>query len=221
MVTVATLERVSSPPGPKLTVPVGWKTDFEVPAAGVTLTITVMVDGGLAPFFLGPPKATAVLPVALQTIWLPPATGVDAVQTPVPLLSNVGVGGLAPVMFKPVGTKIVNWRFGTAVPEVLLTVQVMFPACPTFGCGLAGFPVTATAAERVEVAGNGTVVCWLALAFANAVPASSVPLATTVLRMAWLWICTVTVMVDDAPAARDPWLQVTVITPVPPAVQVP
>ena len=73
----------------------------------------------------------------------------------------------------------------------------------------------------MEVAGNGTVVCWLALAFANAVPASSVPLATTELRMAWLWICTVTVMVVDAPATKDPWLQVTVITPEPPAVHVP
>ena len=78
-----------------------------------------------------------------------------------------------------------------------------------------------TAAERLEVAGNGTVVVRLVFAFAIAVPAASVPLATTELRMAWLWICTITVMVDDAPAAKEPWLHVTVITPVPPAVHVP
>lgn len=60
MVSVATLETVSIPPGPKLTVPVGWKTDFDVPAAGVTLMITVMVEGGLAPFFLAPPSVGVV-----------------------------------------------------------------------------------------------------------------------------------------------------------------
>ena len=47
IVKVATLGRVSVPPGPKVTVPVGWKTAFEVPAAGVTLMITVMVDTGM------------------------------------------------------------------------------------------------------------------------------------------------------------------------------
>ena len=100
---MATLGRVSVPPGPKLTVPVGWKTAFEVPAAGVTLMITVMVDGGLAPFFFDPPSVGVV-----QTNWLPPATGDAAVQEPVPPLSKVGVGGLGALMFKPVGTKITS-----------------------------------------------------------------------------------------------------------------
>lgn len=103
----------------------------------------------------------------------------------------------------------------------MLTFQVMASVCPTFGVGLWGVPVIPTAAERLEVAGNGTVVVRLAFAFASAVPAASVPLATTELRTAWLWICTITVMVDDAPAAKDPWLHVTVITPEPPAVHVP
>ena len=40
------------------------------------------------------------------------------------------------------------------------------------------------AVEILETTGNGTVVCWLAFAFANSVPAASVPLATTVLRIA-------------------------------------
>lgn len=181
IVKVATLDTVSVPPGPKVTVPVGWKTAFEVPAAGVTLMITVMVDGGLAPFFFGPPSVEVV-----QTNWLPPATGDAAVQLPVPPLSKVGVGGLGALMVSPVGTKIVNTTFGVGVVETLLTTQVMFPAWPTFGFGLCGFPVTETGAERVEIVGNGTVVCWLALAFASAVPAASVPLATTELRMAWL-----------------------------------
>ena len=95
--------RVSVPPGPKLTVPVGWKTAFEVPAAGVTLMITVMVDGGLAPFFFDPPNVGVV-----QTNCLPPATADAAVQEPVPLLSKVGVGGLGALMFSPVGTKITS-----------------------------------------------------------------------------------------------------------------
>ena len=199
IVKVATLGRVSVPPGPKLTVPVGWKTAFEVPAAGVTLMITVMVDGGLAPFFLGPPRVEV-----MQTIWLPPATGVDAVHEPVPLLSNVGVGGLGALMVRPVGMKIVNTTFGVCVVETLVTFHVMLSVCPTFGVGDWGVPVIPTGAERVEVAGNGTVVCRLVLAFASAVPAASVPLATTELRMAWLWICTVTVMVVEAPAFRTP-----------------
>lgn len=216
MVKVREFGRVSTPPGPNATVPLGWTAIFLIAAVGVTVVITVMVDGGLAPFFLGPPRVEV-----MQTIWLPPATGVDGEQEPVPPLSNVGVGGLGPVMVKPVGKKIVNWTFGVGVVERLLTFHVMLSDCPTFGVGLCGVPVIPTGAERVEVAGNGTVVVRLAPAFANAVPASSVPLATTELRMAWLWICTVTVMVDVAPAANDPWLQVTVITPMPPAVHVP
>ena len=65
-------------------------------------------------------------------------------------------------------------------------------------------PATETAVETVETAGNGTVVVRLAVAFANKVPAASVPLATTVLRIAWFWTCTITVMVDEAPAFRTP-----------------
>lgn len=178
--------------------------------------ITVMVDGGLAPFFLAPPRVGVV-----QTIWLPPGTGVDAVQEPVPPLSNVGVGGLGALMVKPVGMKIVNWTFGVGVVETLVTFHVMLSVCPTFGVGLWGVPVIPTAAERLEVAGNGTVVVRLAFELASGVPAASVPLATTELSTAWLWICTITVIVDDAPAARTPWLQVTVSTPAPPAVHVP
>ena len=78
-----------------------------------------------------------------------------------------------------------------------------------------------TGAERLETAGNGTVVVMLAFALAKSVPAASVPLATTELRTAWLWICTMTVTVDDEPGAITPWLQVTVITPAPPEVHVP
>jgi len=81
--------------------------------------------------------------------------------------------------------------------------------------------VIPTGAERLETAGNGTVVVMLAFALAKSVPAASVPLATTELRIAWLCICTMTVTVDDEPAAITPWLQVTVITPVPPEVHVP
>ena len=83
----------------------------------------VMVDGGLAPFFRGPPSVGVV-----QTIWLPPGTGVDAVQEPVPPLSNVGVGGLGLLMVKSDGMKIVNTTFGVGVVETLLTVHVIFPA---------------------------------------------------------------------------------------------
>ena len=138
-----------------------------------------MVDGGLAPFFLGPPRVGVV-----QTIWLPPGTGVDAVQEPVPPLSNVGVGGLGALMVKPVGMKIVNWTFGVGVVETLLTFQVMASDAPTFGVGLCGVPVTETGAEIVETAGRGTVVVMLAFALAKSVPAASVPLATTELSTA-------------------------------------
>ena len=100
---MATLGRVSVPPGPKGTVPLGWKTAFEVPAAGVTLMITVMVDTGFTPFFLEPPRVAVV-----QMNWLPPATADAAVQDPVPPLSKVGVGGLGALIFNPVGTKIAN-----------------------------------------------------------------------------------------------------------------
>lgn len=216
MVRVTEFGNVSIPPGPKATVPLGCTAMFLIAAVAVTDIITVMVDGGLAPFFLAPPRVEV-----MQTIWLPPATGVDAEQEPVPLLSNVGVGGLGALMVKPVGMKIVNWTFGVGVVETLVTFHVMLSVCPTFGVGLWGVPVIPTGAERVEVAGNGTVVVRLAFAFASAVPAASVPLATTELRMAWLWICTITVIVDVVPATKDPWLQVTVITPVPPAVHVP
>ena len=131
MVRVRELGRVSIPPGPKVTVPLGCTGIFLIAAVGVTVVITVMVDGGLAPFFLGPPRVGV-----MQTIWLPPGTGVDAEQEPVPPLSNVGVGGLGPVMVKPVGRKIVNWTFGVGVVETLLTFQVMASDCPTFGVGL-------------------------------------------------------------------------------------
>lgn len=103
MVKVSVFGSVSTPPGPKATVPLGWTGMFLIAAVAVRPVITVMVVGGFAPFFLGPPRVGV-----LQTIWLPPGTGVDAVQEPVPPLSNVGVGGLGPVMFKPVGMKIVN-----------------------------------------------------------------------------------------------------------------
>ena len=43
MATVAELARVSVPPGPKVTVPVGESVCPDVPAAGVTLTVTIMV----------------------------------------------------------------------------------------------------------------------------------------------------------------------------------
>ena len=199
MVRVTEFGNVSIPPGPKETVPLGCTAMFLIAAVAVTDIITVMVDGGLAPFFLAPPRVGVV-----QTIWLPPATGVDAVHEPVPLLSNVGVGGLGALMVRPVGMKIVNTTFGVCVVETLVTFHVMLSVCPTFGVGDWGVPVIPTGAERVEVAGNGTVVCRLVLAFASAVPAASVPLATTELRMAWLWICTVTVMVVEAPAFRTP-----------------
>ena len=103
-----------------MTVPLGWTGMFLIAAVAVTVVITVMVVGGLAPPFLGPPRVEVV-----QTIWLPPGTGVDAVQEPVPLLSNVGVGGLGALMVKPVGMKIVNWTFGVGVVDTLLTFQVM------------------------------------------------------------------------------------------------
>jgi hypothetical protein len=146
--------------------------------------ITVMVDGGLAPFFLGPPRVGV-----MQTIWLPPpGTGDDGEQEPVPLLSNVGVGGLGLLIVKSDGTKIVNTTFGVGVVETLLTVHVIFPAWSVgvvFGVGFWTLPVIPTGAERLEVAGKGTVVIWLPFAFARAVPAESVPLTTTELRMAW------------------------------------
>ena len=172
---------VSIPLGPKVTVPLGLTGIFLIAAVAVTVVITVMVDGGLAPFFLGPPRVGEV-----QTIWLPPGTGVDAVQEPVPPLSNVGVGGLGALMVKPVGKNIVNTTFGVGVVETLMTFQVMLSGAPTLGVGLCGVPVTETGAEMLEIAGNGTVVCRLVAEFANAVPAASVPLATTELRIAWL-----------------------------------
>jgi len=199
MVSVTEFGNVSIPPGPKVTVPLGWTAMFLIAAVAVVDTITVMVEGGLAPFFLAPPRVGVV-----QTIWLPPATGVDAVQEPVPLLSNVGVGGLGALMVMPVGMKIVNWTFGVGVVETLVTLYVMVFVCPTFGVGLCGVAVIPTGAERLVVAGNGTVVVRLVFAFASAVPAASVPLATTELRTAWLWICTITVMVVEPPAFRTP-----------------
>lgn len=218
IVTLAVLDTVSVPPGPKVTVPVGWSGTPLAAAVGDTLIITVMFEGGLAPFFLGPPSVEVV-----QTIWFPPGTAEEAVQLPVPPLSKVGMGGLGALMVSALGTKIVNTTFGVGVVETLLTVHVMFPAWGgvVFGVGFCGLPVTETGAEIVETAGNGTVVVKLALAFANAVPAASVPLATTEFSSAWFCICTMTVMVDDVPAARTPWLQVTEITPVPPEVHVP
>ena len=77
MVRVTEFANVSIPPGPKVTVPLGWTAMPLIAAVGVTVVITVMVDGGLAPFFLPPPNVGVV-----QTIWLPPATGVDAEQEP-------------------------------------------------------------------------------------------------------------------------------------------
>jgi hypothetical protein len=103
MVRVNVLGNVSMPPGPKVTVPLGWTGTFLIAAVAVTVVITVMVVGGLAPFFLDPPRVEV-----MQTIWLPPGTGVDAEQEPVPPLSNVGVGGLGPLRVKPVGKNIVN-----------------------------------------------------------------------------------------------------------------
>src|ERR1700686_812998 len=196
MVRVRLFGSVSMLPGPKVTVPVGLKTPA---AGGVTFTVTIMTDGGLTPFFLEPPK------VGVVQVMVPPlAGGTTPVQVATPRLSTVTMMEL---MVRPAGTKLVKTTFGAGVVDTLAMVQTMFPACPRFGLGACGFPVMETGAETTDGAGNGTVVVMLAVAFANAVPAASVPLATTELRSAWFWICTITVMVDVAPAAKEPWLQ--------------
>src|SRR5216683_3939734 len=66
--TVALFGRVSTPPGPNVMVPVELNTvPFTVPAGFVTLTVTISVCGGLAPFFVEPPRAAVVT-------WMDPPT---------------------------------------------------------------------------------------------------------------------------------------------------
>jgi hypothetical protein len=55
--TVFELGNVSVPPGPNVTVPITLNTAFDVPAAGVTFWVMIMVCGGFAPFLVDPPSA--------------------------------------------------------------------------------------------------------------------------------------------------------------------
>ena len=139
---------------------------------------------------MDPPRAAVGLDavaVTEQTNCIPetPFTvaAVPAPQTAEPPLFTVTVGGFK-LLVNPLGVKMVKTTFGAGVKDVLETVQVMLPAWPTLGFGAWAFPATETAVETLETAGNGTVVASLVVAFASSVPASSVPLATTVLRIA-------------------------------------
>src|SRR5712671_1990185 len=142
MVTVFELGNVSVPPGPKVTVPITLNTALDVPAAGVTFSVMIMVCGGFAPFLVVPPGAAdgfAAVAVTEQTNCVPetPFTvaAVPAAQDPAPPLFTVTLGGLGALMVNPFGVKIVKTTFGAGVVVVLLIVQMMLPAWPTFGFG--------------------------------------------------------------------------------------
>lgn len=78
-----------------------------------------------------------------------------------------------------------------------------------------------TAAEIFCCTGCGGAVVLLILALTRTVPAASVPLAVAELMIPWFCICTITFTVTEAPGSRLPSVQLTLITPVPPAVQLP
>src|ERR1051326_7228021 len=119
MVTVAELGSVSVPPGPKVTVADGLNTAFEVPPAGVTSSVMIIVDGGFAPFFLEPPRDAVVhtncVPGMPFTV-----TAVPAAHEPMPPLSTVTLGGFGALMFNPFGVNRVTTTFGAATVVVLL-----------------------------------------------------------------------------------------------------
>src|SRR5205807_7014047 len=115
----------------------------------------------------------------------------------------------------------VTTTFGAGVVVVLLMVQIILPAWFRFGLGFWASPVIPTAAEAFCDTGAGGLVVLLMLAFTRTVPAASLPLAVAELMMAWLCICTITLMRVEAPGSRLPSEQVTLITPAPPAVQLP
>lgn len=120
MATVAELGNVSVPPGPNVTVPVGDSVCPDVPAAGVTLTVTIMVCGGLAPFLVEPPR------LAVVQVMAPPLEGSPGPpHAATPPLFTVAVKLL---MTRPTGTTFVNTIFCATVVVVLLMVQTMFPA---------------------------------------------------------------------------------------------
>src|SRR5580765_576469 len=178
MATAAELGRVSVPPGPNVTVPVGESVCPDVPAAGVTLTVTIMVCGGFAAFLVEPPRL-AVVQVIVPL--LEGSAGPPQIATPP--LCTVAVTEL---MTRPTGTTLVNTTFCATVVVVLLMVQMMFPACPTFGRGFWAVTASEIAAEPPPPA-DEVVVVLLALLLTRAVPAKSVPL--TVAELVMVWFC--------------------------------
>lgn len=220
MVTVAELGSVSVPPGPKLTVPMTLNTALDVPADGVTFCVMIMVDGGLAPFLFEPPRDGVVQANCVPEMPFTVAA-VPAAHEPAPPLFTATLGGLGALMVNPLGTNRVTTTFWAGVVVVSLMVQVMVPDWPTFGFGTCAFPVMATAADTFCVTGWGGLVVLLTLAFTRTVPARSLPLAVAELVIAWFCICTITLIVVDAPGSRLPSEQLTLTTPTPAAVQLP
>ena len=95
----------------------------------------IMVCGGLAPPLVDPPRAAFGLAAVAETEQTNcvPATlftvaAVPAVQTAVPPLFTVTVGGLGALMVNPFGMNMVKTTFGAGVKLVLEMVQVMLPA---------------------------------------------------------------------------------------------
>lgn len=141
---MAVFDSVSTPPGPKVIVPVALNTvPRVVPAGLVTFKVTIMVCGGFAPFLVDPPRLGVV------TWSVPPAlfTGADAQGTGAPMV-GVKVQTNAPPLFTVTvmlfncmlavafeGTFVWKIIFGADVWVVLLMVQTIFPACPTLGTG--------------------------------------------------------------------------------------
>ncbi len=94
-----------------------------------------MVCGGLAPPLVDPPRAAfglAAVAVTEQTNCVPvtlfTVAAVPALQTAVPPLFTVTLGGFGALMVNPFGVKMVKTTFGAGVKVVLEMVQVMLPA---------------------------------------------------------------------------------------------
>src|SRR5947209_5245022 len=102
----------------------------------------IIVCGGLAPFLVVPPREAcgfAAVAVTEQTNCVPETpftvTAVPAAQEPSPPLFTDTLGGFGALIVNPFGVNRVTTRFGAGVVVVLLMVQVMLPAWPTFGLG--------------------------------------------------------------------------------------
>lgn len=212
MVIVAVGFDVSIPS--KLTVPVGSNCKLSWLGALIFTVTFITVTGFVA---LGPPRL-AMLQIT-RLVLINPGTGALHVTGLLPVLGEV----LTPVIVSKLSMFSASNRLLACTPVVFWTVQVKVPGCP--GLRLVGTPLPEIGTEIwAEPDGGGVpggeVVRCSSLKVVD-VPARSLAVTRDVSVICAKCIWTATSMTTTCPGDILPSEQATLVTPVPPAVQVP